>query len=324
MAIYKRGGVYWYEFSFKGERYRESTHQGNPNVARSIEHARRTALAKGEVGILDRPPAPTLKEFEKRFTEAIETKHADKPQTITFYKEKYRRLLEHAPFAAARLDQIDESMIDAYKNSRRRQLSRYKQLVSPASVNRELATLSRALRLALKWKVIIAVPAIGRLPGERNREFVLDHQLEARYLEACPEPLGAAAMLMLDTGIRVGEACSLSWADVALKPAIGARHGYLRIRKGKTKNAKRTLSLTPRVAALLQARKAGFEIGLGISGRLSGGAHPGDLARSPARYCAGAAGPLRGVRATFVTAYDADPSRRGRRRCFHDHEDRRP
>ena len=123
-------------------------------------------------------------------------------------------------------------------------------------MNRELATLSRALRLALKWKVIPAVPVIGRLAGERNREFVLDHELEAKYLAACPQPLQDAAVLMLDTGVRVGEATHLEWPDVFLKPAIGARHGYIRIRKGKTKHAKRTLSLTPRVAAMLKARKA--------------------------------------------------------------------
>jgi hypothetical protein len=35
MAVYKRGGVYWYEFLFKGERVRESTHQGNQNTART-------------------------------------------------------------------------------------------------------------------------------------------------------------------------------------------------------------------------------------------------------------------------------------------------
>ncbi|MCU1338893.1 MAG: hypothetical protein JWO19_4474 [Bryobacterales bacterium] len=28
MAIYTRGDAYWYEFLFKGRRYRESTHAG--------------------------------------------------------------------------------------------------------------------------------------------------------------------------------------------------------------------------------------------------------------------------------------------------------
>jgi integrase len=138
-------------------------------------------------------------------------------------------------------------------------LSRYGKTVSPASVNRELATLSRALRLALKWKIIFAVPSIGRLDGERNREFVVDHELEARYLDGCTQPLKDAAVLMLDTGVRVGEASQLAWTDVFLKPAIGARHGFIRIRLGKSKYATRSLSLTPRVAEMLKARKVAVE-----------------------------------------------------------------
>lgn len=40
MAVYKRGGVYWFEFIWNGERVRESTKQGNKVVARQIESAR--------------------------------------------------------------------------------------------------------------------------------------------------------------------------------------------------------------------------------------------------------------------------------------------
>jgi hypothetical protein len=63
MALYKRGGVWWFEFVFNGERIRESTKQGNRRTAEQIESARRTQLAKGEVGIKDRKPVPTLKDF---------------------------------------------------------------------------------------------------------------------------------------------------------------------------------------------------------------------------------------------------------------------
>ena len=66
--IYKRGKVYWYKFVFNGQLVRESTKQGNDKVARQIESAHRTSLAKGEVGIREKKVAPTLKEFmEKQF-----------------------------------------------------------------------------------------------------------------------------------------------------------------------------------------------------------------------------------------------------------------
>src|SRR5262249_2611949 len=46
-----RGNTYWYEFVFNKERFRASTRQGNPRIARQIESAHRTSLAKGEVGL---------------------------------------------------------------------------------------------------------------------------------------------------------------------------------------------------------------------------------------------------------------------------------
>src|SRR5215813_5931402 len=57
MSIYKRGGRYWIHFVWNGEHIQESTKQGNPRVARQIEAAKRTQLAKGEVGIKEKPKA---------------------------------------------------------------------------------------------------------------------------------------------------------------------------------------------------------------------------------------------------------------------------
>lgn len=56
-------GVYWYKFMWDGKLIRESTKQGNDKVARQMEAAHRVALAKGEVGIRDKQPVPTLAEF---------------------------------------------------------------------------------------------------------------------------------------------------------------------------------------------------------------------------------------------------------------------
>lgn len=53
MSIFKRGNVYWYNFLFNGERIQKSTKQGNPRIARQIEAAHRTALAKGERGLVN-------------------------------------------------------------------------------------------------------------------------------------------------------------------------------------------------------------------------------------------------------------------------------
>jgi integrase len=57
--------------------------------------------------------------------------------------------------------------------------------------------------------------------------------------------------------VRPGEAVGLRWEDVRLQAGVHARHGYIVIRGGKSRNAKRNLRLTERAAEMLKARKAG-------------------------------------------------------------------
>ena len=247
MAVYKRGGVWWYGFVFNGERVQESSKQGNKRVAEQMEAAHKTSLAKGEVGIRDKKAVPTLKDFAPRFREAIETRCAEKPRTVSFYEEKLTRLLEYEQLASTKLDDIDEALIERYVQERRKK-------VSPATVNRQLATLRRLLRLANEWKVISSVPRIRLLPGERHRDFVLTHKQEKRYLSATSQPLTDLALLILDTGLRVGEALSLEWTDVRLDPAKGAKFGYIQVREGKSGYARRAVSLTARASSMLRAR----------------------------------------------------------------------
>lgn len=247
--------VYWYDFVRDGVRHRASTGVENKRDAENIESAEKTNIARGQVGIATRKPAPALKDYAKTFEKDIETLKSDKPATVAFYKEKLRRLLEFEPLAACRLDRIDEALIASYSEMRRRRVSRHGRAVAPASVNRELATLRRILRRAKDLKVIADVPKIELLGGERRREFVLAHANEKTYLDACPEPLKDAALLMLDTALRSGEAAKLEWRDVHLKAAAGKKYGYLQVRHGKSAAAARTVSLTERVSKMLAARK---------------------------------------------------------------------
>jgi integrase len=248
VAIYKRGKYYWFDFIFNGERIQRSTHQVDRRVARQMEAACRTSLAKGDFGIFERKPVPSLRSFAPRFTDAITVRCAAKPYTVSFYASKLARLLEFEALAATPVDRIDEALIENYVQHRSCK-------VSPASVNRELATLRRLLRLAHEWKVISRVPRIRLLPGERYREFVLSYKQERPYLEAAPQPLRDVALLILDTGLRVGEVLSLRWSDVRLEPASGARFGFLHVRDGKSKFSKRNVPLTERVSAMFRARK---------------------------------------------------------------------
>jgi integrase len=247
MSIFKRGNVYWYHFLFNGEHVQKSTKQGNPRTARQMEAACRTALAKGEVGIIAPKTAPLFSELAKRFLAHVQTRHENKPQTVIFYTAKMNRLLSYEPLKGVRADRIDEGLIEGYVVARRAS-------VGPATVNRELATLRRILRLAHEWNDIQRVPRIRLLNGERTRDFVLSRKQEQIYLAACPQPLHDIAVLMLETGLRIGEALNLKWSDVIFDPIKGSRFGFLRVREGKSRNARRVVPLTDRASTTLQGR----------------------------------------------------------------------
>lgn len=255
----KNSPYYYYRFTRNGVAVYVNTKQRNKDTAIEMEAAHRTRLAKGEAGLRDPKATPTLKQFQERFLKFIETRHAAKPRTIEFYSLMLKTLVSWPALANQRLDRIDEAVIERYIQHRRSQTVRAKEdgpIVSASTVNRELATLRRALRLAQEWKIIIGVPRLRMLPGENNREFVLSRDQEVKYLAACRDPLRDAAVLILDTGLRVGEALNLRWADVVLVPADGKKFGYIQVRAGKTKNAKRTVSLTARATEVLATRKS--------------------------------------------------------------------
>ena len=111
----KRGDTYWYKFNFNGQRIQKSAQTSNKEVAKQIEAAHRVRLAKGDAGIVERPAALVFKEFAPRFTKAIETLCANKPQTVDFYKRKLRALLKYEPIASTPLDLIEEAAIQAFQ-----------------------------------------------------------------------------------------------------------------------------------------------------------------------------------------------------------------
>jgi integrase len=256
VAVYKRGKIWWYKFVWNGELIRESTKQSNKRTAEQMEAAKRTTLAKAEVGIKKRERAPRLVDFAPRFTAAVETSCAEKPATVAFYKAKLKTLVKH--LGGQRIDEIEEAEIEQYTQIRASTKSRRGLSLSPASVNRELATLRRLLRLAQEWKILDRVPRIHLLRGERQREFTLSHPQEKLYFEAAETStdLRDVATVLIDTGLRIRECLTLEWPDVRLEPAEGAQHGYLTVRRRNAKNSKsRNVPLTARVVEVLRRRR---------------------------------------------------------------------
>lgn len=274
--VYKRehSKYWWFKFGWNGTTIRESTKQSNKRVAEQMEAARRTALAKGEVGIRDRKAAPTLAEFsEENFLPHVLTRFADKPATLAYYQIQVKHLTGYAPLADAAVDAVTPEIISGFVAKWR--AAEYE----VSSINRALQVLRRMLRLAVEWgKSEKAAPRVLLLPGERRRERVLSPTEEAAYLKATqqigdgilaayeralegirataraeqpikpddPYLLRDVATVLLDCGLRPEECYRLRWEHV--------RDNALHIPFGKTANARRSIPLPNRAAVLLDMR----------------------------------------------------------------------
>ena len=58
--------------------------------------------------------------------------------------------------------------------------------------------------------MIRRVPKVRLLAGEKQRDFVLSHEDEFRYLAAAPEPLKSLATILVDTRSPPRRGCQSS------------------------------------------------------------------------------------------------------------------
>ena len=246
--IYKRGKFYWYKFVWQGRLVRESTKQGNDRVARNMESAHRTSLAKGEVGLRDKRPVLSLAQFiDGRFEPwAKATFEKSSPKTwFDWYRVGLRAIKSHKPIANSTLNEISGERVAEFAAHRQTQG------LQVSTVNSSLRVLRRVLRLAVEWGAVETAPKIKLLSGERHRERVVSQADEAKYLAAAPEPMGSIAAVLCDTGMRPEECFRLCWEAVTW---INGRHGTFLVTHGKTAAARRVLPMTPRVRNILQTR----------------------------------------------------------------------
>lgn len=275
MALYKRGEMWWYRFEWRGEEIRESSKVSNRREAERIEAARKTQLARDEVGLKGRKLAPTLKAFiEASFRPHIAVQFAEKIQTRRYYGFGLKVVLGHPALADARLDEITAESLNGF-------VAKLRGTGWEVSTqNRTLQVLRRVFKLAQEWGATERVlPKVRLLPGENRRERVLTEAEGEAYLSAA-EAVGAGIVaayeralegiravdrgeqpikpndpyllrdvttLLFDCALRPDEAFRLRWEQV--------RDRAVQIQTGKTANARREIPLTDRAAALLETRR---------------------------------------------------------------------
>ncbi len=246
MWVFKRDGsrFYWYEFIFRGRRYRESTGLTNYRAAERAGEIRRAELAQDRVGIARKRTVPLFRDFAEQFlgTAQLECK----PKTHVFYEDRIRQLRPW--FGAKRLDEITAPAIREFKESR------LKQGLRGATVNRDLGTLRRLLTLAVKDGILQSSPFFARqiefLP-ENGCERVISLAEEKRYLESACPLLHDVAVIMLEMGLRPEEVFELHARHVH----PNARPPYVHVPEGKTPKARRDVPITAKAMPVIHARQ---------------------------------------------------------------------
>ncbi|HUA97196.1 MAG TPA: site-specific integrase [Terracidiphilus sp.] len=263
MSIYKRGGVYWYTFVFEGKRIQQSTKQGDPSAARTMEAAEKTRLAMGLHGLKERKKIPRFKDAMTAFLKWHEGEHADKPATFRRHQISSVALLKY--FRDKSLDEIEAGDVEKFKTMRLGQFTTArakegrkttKKRIRPATVNRELALVRAIFNHVAKDGVILKNPVgpkndktKAHMLNEQNEQTrVLSYDEEARYLAAATPLLRDVATIILETGMRPEEVYRIEDVNVHLAKDC------LFVPFGKTRAAKRQIRLTARAKEVLTRR----------------------------------------------------------------------
>ncbi len=287
MSTYKRGDVYWYKFMWHGELVRESTKQGNDKVAREMEAAHRTRLARDQnerdaaCEKLMCSDVLRCAECEKLFNAAKaikvdantfcgdaccaswKKKHTHVPTLREFLLEDFIPYMEAKHKAkpgtfeyyrdganmVLKCEWAAEK-VSGISDRHARQFSAKFAKLSPSRINCGLRSLRRALNLAYEWGKLDRPTKIMLEAGERQRDRVLTGAEWARYIAECPQPWRDAAVIIRGTGMRPGEVFPLRWENIYLN----GQGGLIQITEGKTKAARRMLPMVAAVYGALKAR----------------------------------------------------------------------
>jgi len=202
VGVYKKGDSWWIDYYAFGRRRREKIGPSK-KLAQNVLRKKKLEIVENRYLDVKKDKKVKFEEFARTFVE-LHSKPNKKPwktdvdhlngQLIPFFGGRY-------------LYEITPRDIEEFK-------ARRKKTVSPATVNRDLATLKTMLSKAVEWGVLEDSPA-------KNIKFLRENNSRLRYLEkeevkklidACAEHLRPIVILALNTGMRRGEIFNLKCA----------------------------------------------------------------------------------------------------------------
>ena len=207
--MYKRKGsdIWRINIRHDGKKIQKSLKTSNKKLAKTIEAKLLAEIVEGTYYEKLIGRNKTFRDLMDKFLKV----HA--PKVSGNMQRSYRTSLNHLDsfFGKSNLLSITPRNISRYK------MLRNDEGAAPATINRELAMLSKAFNMAVKeWEWLKDNP-VAKVPREKEdneRDRWLTVGEEVSLLENCPEWLGDIILFNLHTGLRQDELLSLTWDRV--------------------------------------------------------------------------------------------------------------
>lgn len=241
MTVYKRDGseFWWIEFQYKGERYRRSSETTSKRKAEELERKWREELRA--TALLGKIPELAWGDaIDRYFETVIQPRGNERAAKRDLY---VLNALKAELGATVHISALTAPVIVEYRD---KMLSAGK---APATANRYLAIIKAILRKAhMEWGALAALPSFRLLKLNNERYRWLTDDEEDRLLIHCPVHLRDLCTFLIDTGARLSEATTLTWANVDMK-----RHPRPLVKFMDTKSGKpRSVPLTKRVEEMFR------------------------------------------------------------------------
>jgi integrase len=165
----------------------------------------------------------------------------DHPATHRAYHSSTKVLIGF--FGNVALDALSQGEVEHFKVHRATE-------VTGATTNRNLTALRVVLNLAIRQGYLTRNPVSGvtALPESPGCMRIVTFDEQERYLAAASPKLRDIATIMLETGMRPDEVCTMRAENVHL------RERYLFVPRGKSRCARRNIPLTAVAAQVLERR----------------------------------------------------------------------
>lgn len=220
-SIYRRGETWWVKFYRDGAPVRESSKSDSYADAERLLKRRQGEVVTGKLS----GPAIERMRMGTLFDDLVEDYVTNRRASLVQLKSRLRTHLRPA-FDQVRVAEFSTNHLKRYT------AARLAKQAAPATINRELEIVERALRLGAECDPpkVARVIRVAMLSEQNARTGFLDDAGYLRLRAGLPEYLRPLLVVGYHLGNRLGELRKLTW------PQVDFKNQQIRLEPGTTKN----------------------------------------------------------------------------------------